>query len=258
MTLRLPASTPRATRSPAAQVVGEDRAGQAVLGVVGQGRSTCVLVVERHHRDDRTEDLLAPDPRLGVLGGDHAGRYPEAVAAGRRAGERDLDLVEVAADRRLLLRRDQRPHLAGLVGRIEHPQAGDRGLELRQELVVRRALDEDPGAGAAVLAGVVEDGVRRAGGRGVDVCVGEDDVGALAAELEGEPLHLVGAAGHDLLADGRRAGEADLAHQRVGHEPLADHAAVAGDDRQDVARGDRPRARAHRGGSPSAESAPRA
>ena len=42
----------------------------------------------------------------------------------------------------------------------------------------------------------------------LEVGVGEDDVGALAAELQRHPLHLVGAAGHDPLADLGRAGEA--------------------------------------------------
>src|SRR5689334_17983205 len=45
----------------AAEVVGEDRAGESVLGVVRLG-DRVGLVVERHHRHDRPEDLLAPDP----------------------------------------------------------------------------------------------------------------------------------------------------------------------------------------------------
>src|SRR5687768_16572376 len=44
------------------EVVGEDRAGQAVLRVVGELHRVG-LVVEGHYRDDRPEDLLAPDPR---------------------------------------------------------------------------------------------------------------------------------------------------------------------------------------------------
>ena len=67
---------------------------------------------------------------------------------------------------------------------------GDGGLEQLEEPVVHAALDEDPAARAAVLAGVVEDAVRR-GRRGLlEVGVGEHDVRALAAELEGHPLHL--------------------------------------------------------------------
>ena len=232
MTLRLPASTPRATRSAAAEVAGEDRAGQAVLGVVGQ-RDRVRLVVERHHRDDRPEDLLAPDPGSRVVGEHHRRRQPEAVAARAwrprtrpppRRGSR-------CTESRCCAETSGPISLASSPGSSDL-HAGDRRLEQAEELVVRRPLDEDPRAGAAVLAGVVEDGVRRAGGRGGQVGVGEDDVGALAAELEGHPLHLVGAAGHDLLADLGGAGEADLADQRVGDEPLADHRALARDDRE--------------------------
>ena len=60
--------------------------------------------------------------------------------------------------------------------------------EQLREAVVGGALDEDARAGAAVLAGVVEDGVRRRGGRALEIGVGEDDVGRLAAELERDAL----------------------------------------------------------------------
>ncbi len=77
-------------------------------------------------------------------------------------------------------------------------------------------LHQDPRPGAAVLAGVVEHRVRRGGGGPLDVGVGEHDVRALAAEFQGQPLDVAGAAGHDLLADLGRAGEHDLAHQPGG------------------------------------------
>ena len=48
--------------------------------------------------------------------------------------------------------------------------------------------------GAAVLAGVAEDGERSGGGGGLEVSVAEDDVGGLAAELEGDPLDVAAAA----------------------------------------------------------------
>ena len=67
----------------------------------------------------------------------------------------------------------------------------DRRLEQRHEAVVDGALDQDARAGAAVLAGVVEHPGRGPGGRQLEVGVGEDDVGALAAELERDPLDLL-------------------------------------------------------------------
>ncbi len=49
----------------------------------------------------------------------------------------------------------------------------------------------------------------------VEVGVGEDDVRALAAQLEGDPLERVGGVPHDDLADLGRAGEGDLVDARV-------------------------------------------
>ena len=170
-----------------------------------------------------------------VVDGHHAGRDPPAGAVGLRAGERDLDLVEVALHATPAAPEDT----SGPISEDSSDGSSTRSavhrlLEAGQELVVRRPLDQDPRPRAAVLAGVVEDGVRRRGGRRGDVGVGEDDVGALAAELEGHRLDLVGAAGHDPLADLGRAGEDDLADQLVGHEPLADHRPLARQHRQHV------------------------
>ena len=64
-----------------------------------------------------------------------------------------------------------------------------RGDQLVDELVVDRLLDQQPGAGRADLAGVQEHrGQGEVEGR-LEVGVGEDDVGVLAAELEGDLLH---------------------------------------------------------------------
>ena len=98
------------------------------------------------------------------------------------------------------------------------------------EPVEGRPLDEDARAGAAVLAGVVEDPVG-GGGRGLlQVGVGEDDVGALAAELQGDRLHLLRAARHDPLAHLGAAGEDDLADVGVVDEALADDRPLARHD----------------------------
>ena len=232
MTLRLPASTPRATRSAAAEVAGEDRAGQAVLGVVGQ-RDRVGLVVERHHRDDRAEDLLAPDPARRVVGESP----PSAAARSRRrrasrrrrrrrprrgspapsrAGRAEIS-GPISLDSSARVERPSSPRTAGS-RRPRNSSYADRSTRIRE-----RAQQSWPALSKTAYGA--------AGGRRGEVGVGEDDVGALAAELEGHPLHLVGAAGHDLLADLGRAGEADLADQRVGDEPLADDRALARDAR---------------------------
>ena len=68
---------------------------------------------------------------------------------------------------------------------------GDRRLQSSRNSSSTHVLDQDPRPRAAVLAGVVEHRVRRAGrGRLRDIGVGEDHVGALPAQLEGAPLQL--------------------------------------------------------------------
>ena len=84
-----------------------------------------------------------------------------------------------------------------------------------------RALDEDPRARAAVLAGVAEHGHRRRGGGRLDVGVGEDDVRGLAAELERDALDRVGRARGDPAADLGRAGEGDLGDVGVLDQAVA-------------------------------------
>ncbi len=105
-------------------------------------------------------------------------------------------------------------------GITDHHARG-RCHQQREEPVEGRPLHQDPAAGTAVLSRVVEDGIRRRRCRGLQVGIGEHDVGALAAELQGHPLHVLGAAGHDPLPDRGGAGEADLADIGVLHQPPA-------------------------------------
>src|SRR5439155_22725132 len=98
----------------------------------------------------------------------------------------------------------------GLLRRIADLDAAGRLDEQLREPVVGRPLDEDPRTGAAVLARVVEDRVRRGRSGALEIGVGEDHVRGLAAELEGDALDRGGRALHDALPDLGRAGEADL------------------------------------------------
>src|SRR6185437_1222816 len=113
---------------------------------------------------------------------------------------------------------------------VTHAQLRDRVHELAREGFVHRSLDQQAigaHAGLAAVAVLAGDG---AGDRGVEVRVLENDERRIAAELHGELLHRTGALRHELLADGGRAGEGDLADRRVGGELAADGRGIdAGD-----------------------------
>jgi ParB family chromosome partitioning protein len=102
--------------------------------------------------------------------------------------------------------------------------------EAADELVVERLLDQDARSRLAALAGGVVDRPHRARDRVVEVRVREDEVRALAAELEREALDRVGAKSHDLRARRRRAGERDLVHAGVLDEVGADRLPLARND----------------------------
>lgn len=128
-------------------------------------------------------------------------------------------------------------------GRVEAVADGevlaDGGGELGRELVVDGALDEDAVGAHAGLTGGAELAGQGAGDGGVDVGVGEDDEGRVAAELEGEFFQGRAALAHEELADGGGAGEGDLADGGVGGEGLADaRGVVQGGDEVDDAAGD--------------------
>ena len=78
--------------------------------------------------------------------------------------------------------------------------------------------------------------VGRARDRVLEVRVGEDQVRALAAQLEREPLDGLGRQTHHLAARARRAGERHLVHARVGDEIRAGGRPVAGNDVDDARR----------------------
>ena len=218
------------------EVPGPQRAGQAVLRVVGEPDGIG-LVLERNDDDHGTEDLLAVGAVAGVHRGKHGWREPESRTLRRTPSEGDGSVVGHERCHDVTLSgRDERSHLRRRQRRVTDADALHGGLQQLEEPVVHRGLDEDPGPGAAVLTGVVEDGVRRRRRSPIEVRVGEHHVGALAAELERQPLHLVRAALHDVLADGGRPGEDDLAHVGMRDEALAHDRALAGQHDEDVLR----------------------
>ena len=121
-----------------------------------------------------------------------------------------LAQVDVAEDLVHLLLRDLRALLGGRVERVaDLALLGLLGQAL-DELLVDLLLDEQPAAGRAALAAVEVDGVEGAGDGLLHVGVGEDDVRALAAQLERGPLERVGGGLLDDLGRIDVAGEGDL------------------------------------------------
>src|SRR5438270_10348529 len=89
-----------------------------------------------------------------------------------------------------MLLRGERAHLGPLVERVAEP---DRAGELEkafEERVGDPLVEDEPRPGDAGLTLVVEDREGAAADRRPEIGVLEDDVGALAAELELNPLEI--------------------------------------------------------------------
>ncbi len=113
--------------------------------------------------------------------------------------------------------------------------AAARSARARDDLLEALGGGEEARAGVAGLAGVEVDRLEGAGDGGIDVGVGEDDVGRLAAELERDALEAPSGDGADLAPHGGGAGEGDLVDVGMGDERGAG-GAVAGEDVDDARR----------------------
>ena len=122
--------------------------------------------------------------------------------------------------------------------RIEAVADADRLAEFRQplnEFIVNAALDEQPRAGDADLAGVGVDAHRRARHRHVEIGVGEDDVRRLAAEFELTRASMLPAEAWTILRPvSSRAGEGERSTSGMLGQRGAGFCAVAGDDVDDA------------------------
>ena len=94
-------------------------------------------------------------------------------------------------------------------------------------------MHHEPRSGAAALAVVEEDGAGRSGDGLVEIGVGEDDGGTLAAELEGDFLQVSGGGFDDQAADFGRSGEGDFIDHLMGGERRARAFAESGEDVDD-------------------------
>ena len=110
-----------------------------------------------------------------------------AAAADGALGEPRLD---VRLDLAQVRRRDQRARSRRASSNGPPSRIGSaRRDQLVDEPVVQLVLDQQPRTGRADLPGVQEHRGERVVDRRLEVGVGEDDVGVLAAQLERDLLH---------------------------------------------------------------------
>ncbi len=121
-----------------------------------------------------------------------------------------------------------------LVERIADSEVLDRRLHQGEEVVEDALFDKDARAGAAVLPGVAEDGDGGLARGPLQVGVGEDDVGGLAAKLQRHPLYGARGAFRDPLPHLGRAGEGHLRDVGVLDEAPPDLAPGTDEDVDDA------------------------
>ena len=170
---------------------------------------------------DAVEDGRGDEVAAGQVGG--------AGAAEDEAGARRAAVVDVAGDLGVLLVGDERAEVA-VVAAGADGDARRAGVQALDQRVGDGLLDQELGGGGADLAGIAEGAVGQVLDQPVEVGVGEDQDGVLAAELQHDRDRALGRHRHDRAAGRDRAGEGDAADQRVADQRRARLLAEAGDD----------------------------
>ena len=207
---------------------------QAVNVVVG-GLQHFVYILKRNGADDRTKYFFIHHfhARLGV---DQHGWLHEIAPVAVAPAPRNwfcpftLPRFEEAYHPFELLLGNERSHLRiGILTGAELDLFG-RGGHPFDHLIEMLLMNKQPRAGAAALAMIEEDRVRRTGDGRIEIGIFEHNIRRLAAELERDFLQVVGSGSHDQLAHFGRAGESDLVDIRMRGQRGAGRFAEAGDD----------------------------
>ena len=199
LTVTEPTSRCRARRLSPGQCLGVHVGGQAVGQGVGPGHDL-VLVGEGEDGQHRAEDLVAGHVAVVVdVGQDGGGQEPPAGQLGprssaprarppvRRVAPAPIACSITASTRSRRCFGGQRSHDGGRVQGIAHGGGLDQGHDPVHQLVGDGLVDEEAGRQGAALAAEEDRTEQPAdGGCRVEVGVGEDDVGRLAAQFEGQ------------------------------------------------------------------------
>ena len=221
-----------------------DRPREPVGRVVGQS-DRVRLVIERDDRDHGSEDLLLHDAharsgaiedrRRDVAAGVHTSARHSLAARDQPAafGLADRDVVEDPLHVPLA---DQGTHLGRIIRRVADPDRPSGACERLHDLLMDRPLHQDPTAGAAVLARIIEHGIGRLAGEPLQVRVREYHVGALATQLQADLLDRARRESQDLLSGSGLSRERDLADTRMCSEGRTRHGTRARHDVDDPVR----------------------
>ena len=125
---------------------------------------------------------------------------------------------------------DQRADVGVLVERIADLDLAGAFHDLGDEARRRWTTGRTAGAGDAAFAIVEEDAHQRAVRRRIEIGVGEDDVGRLAAKLDGRLDEVAGGVADYPAAGAGRAGEGNEVDAGMRGQMVANCRAIAADD----------------------------
>ncbi len=213
--------------------VADADAGVEVLGVDGGGETVGGLVTELDglllsgelgDGADGAENLLLHNLHVGADVGEDGGLDEVALVAVALTTSLDLGTLVLAgldvAHDAVVLKLANLRTLEGLgVKGVADGVGGRALLEGLEELVVDALLDKDASTSAAALAVVEVDAKVDPRDGGLDVGVVKDNVGGLAAELEGDLLEVGRSSSlEDGAADEGGTGKGDLVNVHVGRD----------------------------------------
>ncbi len=206
-------------------VLGPDAGRQTIHGLIAEGDGL-VDVLEAQRGEHRSEDLFLRDGHLGSHlvedgGLDEVAGPIDALPARPQLGAFRLARLHVAQHALHLFFRDDRAQPGVLIEGIARRHLLGPLDQLLDERVVDARLDEQPRARGAHFPLPIEDSGGHASGRGLQIGVGEHDVGRFAAQLQGDGLERRRRLAHDRRAHLGRAGERDLVHVGVADQRAA-------------------------------------
>ena len=211
---------------------------------IGIGRQTVIQAIglghhlidggETLHQGDRAERLVIHRAHIGRHAGQH-GRLEEiadiadALAAGGNRRALGHRVGNQPFHRRNPARIGQRAHRHTFVQPVANLELVDAGDQLFHEFVMHIVLHQETGGGDADLAGIAEFVGGEDDSGGIQIGIVENHRRRMPAKFHRHPLHMRTGQGGQMLAHHGRAGEGQLADNRMRNQIFADRGRHAED-----------------------------